>query len=169
MWSIRHVRHYLVGTPFTVITDHKPLLNLPQSIVVENDATGRKGRWIVELSSYDFKVCYRKDSSHGNADAMSRPASGVPQTNGTVGEREEASAACLSSRCTEEDIGLENLAAEQEHDVILSEVKIWVLKGRLPPKKGLKKLNRQLRSLARCFDQIVINDGILSINGDQNG
>ena len=49
VWAIRHFRQYLVGAQFEVLTDHKPLLNAPQSIAVDKDATGRRGRWAVEL------------------------------------------------------------------------------------------------------------------------
>ena len=73
VWSIRHFRQYLVGTSFKVLTDHKPLLNLPHSIVVENDATGRRGRWAVELSSYDFSVSYRKGGmARGNVQGTAK-------------------------------------------------------------------------------------------------
>ena len=77
VWALRHFRQYLVGSTFTVCTDHKPLRNIPKSIVVENDATGRRGRWAIELSSYEFEVEIRPGVSHGNADALSRrPADG---------------------------------------------------------------------------------------------
>ena len=72
VWSIRHFRQYLVGSTFTVCTDHQPLRNIPRSIVCENDATGRRGRWAVELSSYEFDVEVRPGKQHGNADALSR-------------------------------------------------------------------------------------------------
>ena len=72
VWAIRHFRQYLVGSAFKVCTDHKPLRNIPKSIAAENDATGRRGRWAVELSSYDFEVEVRPGVSHGNADALSR-------------------------------------------------------------------------------------------------
>lgn len=75
VWAIKHFRHYLAATTFTVLTDHKPLLNLPHSIKAEGDATGRRGRWALELSTYDFEVVYRKGLDNGNADAMSRQVS----------------------------------------------------------------------------------------------
>ena len=58
--------------PFVVCTDHKPLKNIPSSIQMEADATGRRGRWAVELSSYDFAIEIRPGRCHGNADALSR-------------------------------------------------------------------------------------------------
>lgn len=70
--AIRRFRQYTVGSQFEVVTDHKPLQNIPASIAVERDGTGRRGRWAVELSSYDFKVIVKPGASHNNADALSR-------------------------------------------------------------------------------------------------
>ena len=70
--GIRHFRQYTVGANFQVVTDHKPLANIPGSIAAERDGTGRRGRWAVELSSYDFDVRIRSGVTHGNADALSR-------------------------------------------------------------------------------------------------
>ena len=63
------------------MTDHKPLANIPESIAVERDGTGRRGRWAVELSSFDFKVRIRSGITHGNADALSRRPPAIPAGN----------------------------------------------------------------------------------------
>ena len=82
LWAIVHAvrrfNQYTVGAEFEVVTDHKPLTGVPNSINVERDGTGRRGRWAIELSSYQFRVIVRPGQSHGNADAMSRqqPAAG---------------------------------------------------------------------------------------------
>ncbi|KAL7868371.1 hypothetical protein SRHO_G00097550 [Serrasalmus rhombeus] len=55
VWSVRHFKHFLAGTTFTIVTDHKPLLSL-QKAAVESDPTGRRGRWILELGVYDYRV-----------------------------------------------------------------------------------------------------------------
>lgn len=70
--GIRHFRQYTVGARFEVVTDHKPLANIPTSIAAERDGTGRRGRWAIELSSFDFNVRIRSGLAHGNADALSR-------------------------------------------------------------------------------------------------
>ena len=78
-----------MGSRFEVVTDHKPLANIPESIVSERDGTGRRGRWAVELSSFDFSVTTRRGLDHENADALSRrPSDGTPastQVAGTMG------------------------------------------------------------------------------------
>ena len=71
VWAIRHFRPYLGGSSFTVMTDHKPLVNI-KSIKPGHDPTARRERWSIEISAYDFTVQYRKGASNGNADALSR-------------------------------------------------------------------------------------------------
>ncbi|KAF0302367.1 hypothetical protein FJT64_025547 [Amphibalanus amphitrite] len=49
---------------------------------------------------------------------------------------------------------------EQDLDPILGTLKEWVIKGKLPQKKKLKKCHRDLRQLARFFDQVEIEEGM---------
>ena len=64
-------RHYLRFKHFTIFTDHKPLLAL-MTIDTRKDASGKRTRWALELSSYDFTIKYKAGSKHGDADALSR-------------------------------------------------------------------------------------------------
>ncbi len=76
VWSVRHFCHYLACHPFTIITDHKPLVGL-KKLPLDHDPTGRRARWAIELDLYDWHVIYRDGAKHLNADAMSRR----PDTN----------------------------------------------------------------------------------------
>lgn len=71
MWSVRHFRHYLACHPFTIITDHKPLIGL-KKLPLDHTPMGRCTRWAVELDLYDLCVRHREGAKHLNADAMSR-------------------------------------------------------------------------------------------------
>ena len=102
--AIRRFRQYTVGSKFVIVTDHKPLANIPGSIAVERDGTGRRGRWAVELSSFEFEVRVRAGSAHGNADALSRR----PPGEGTYDEEPTVVASvlrqgsvCAAARTTE--------------------------------------------------------------------
>ena len=44
VWGIRHYRPYLAGAPFTIVTDHEPLVG-KKNILPEHDPTGWRGRW----------------------------------------------------------------------------------------------------------------------------
>ena len=81
--AVRRFRQYTTGFRFQVITDHKPLANIPKSIDSQRDGTGRRGRWATELSSFEFDVTVKTGTDHTNADALSRKPA-------TVGEQSEA-------------------------------------------------------------------------------
>lgn len=65
VWAVRHFRHYLSCNPFTIITDHRPLLSLRKADVTQD-------RWALELDPYQWTVVHKEGKKHINADAMSR-------------------------------------------------------------------------------------------------
>ncbi|XP_041462201.1 uncharacterized protein LOC121413446 [Lytechinus variegatus] len=74
VWSVRHFRHYLLTSKFTIITDHKPLVGLTK-LSVGHDAgiaTSRRSRWALELDTFDWIIVHREGAKHANADALSR-------------------------------------------------------------------------------------------------
>ena len=85
--SIHYFAHYLFGTRFEVITDHKALVSLLHSRVLNRRLHG----WVLQLLEFDFSVQYRPGLENGDADALSRQAwdsrSGDPwQTDMSVEE-----------------------------------------------------------------------------------
>lgn len=64
----RQFRHYLIGRPVLVRTDHSCLTWLHKF----KEPQGQLARWIEELSQYDVKIQHRKGIRHTNADALSR-------------------------------------------------------------------------------------------------
>jgi len=68
IWGIRHMRGYLEGYEFTVVTDHQALRWLQRL----DSPTGRLGRWALELQQYRFDIRYRRGSLNRVADALSR-------------------------------------------------------------------------------------------------
>ena len=67
----RHFSHYLRWNHFKLFTDHKPLLSWKDVSTVK-DASGKRVRWVMELSTYDVEVIYKEGKRHGDADALSR-------------------------------------------------------------------------------------------------
>jgi len=63
-----HFRHYLLGAPFILRTDHRSLIWLDSF----RDTDGLLARWLEKLSAFQYSVLHRPGSSHGNADALSR-------------------------------------------------------------------------------------------------
>ena len=68
IWAIKLFRHYLYGTHFTVITDHKALLWL----INLKDPLGRLARWHLYLLPYQITFIHRPGTQHSNVDALSR-------------------------------------------------------------------------------------------------
>lgn len=75
VWACEHFHVYVMGSDFTVVTDHKPLLGIWDKI---NPPT-RIARWALRLTPYTFKLIY-KAGKDNPADYMSRHP--VEQTDG---------------------------------------------------------------------------------------
>ena len=68
IYTIYKLRYYLIGTVFTIITDHKGLTFL-NSTIYHNS---RLIRWSLLLQQFSFKVESCKDSENTIADFFSR-------------------------------------------------------------------------------------------------
>ena len=64
----RQFRHYLLGRPFLVRTDHHSLVWLTRF----KKPIGQLARWLEELSQYNMSIIHRSGKLHGNADGLSR-------------------------------------------------------------------------------------------------
>ncbi|KAK3748327.1 hypothetical protein QZH41_005512, partial [Actinostola sp. cb2023] len=73
MFGIKKFHKYLYGRPFTIHTDHKPLVSLfNEKKQVPTTASPRVQRWSVTLRGYEYSIKFRAGSENGNADAFSR-------------------------------------------------------------------------------------------------
>ena len=67
VFAMKQFRHYLLGRPFELLTDHSPLQWLSSQKM-----EGLLCRWALAMQEFDFIIKYRKGSQNGNADALSR-------------------------------------------------------------------------------------------------
>ena len=184
LWSIRKFRQYIAGASFLVVTDHKPLTNLPQSVQVERDATGRRGRWALELSSYEFTVMHRKGSDHANADAMSRIPRDKNESKGRDEENpwpdldEERDAGVIGAAVPVYDPGFQDdggllqevdIRSAQQNDPVLGVVREWVRREELPKPKEWKTKIPEAKAYARIFPSLEIRGGLLGVQRRWNG
>ena len=72
VFALKQFRHYLLGRPFKLVTDHAPLQWLSAQKM-----EGMLCRWALAMQEYSFSIEYRKGSLNSNADALSRR---VPHT-----------------------------------------------------------------------------------------
>lgn len=66
--AVKQHRHYLLGRPFVIRTDHAALQWLKRTPT----PIGQQSRWLEILEEYDYTVEHRPGTKHGNADALSR-------------------------------------------------------------------------------------------------
>jgi site-specific DNA-cytosine methylase len=102
VWAIKSFRPYLHGLPFTVITDHQPLLWLMAS----TDLTGKHARWALSLQDYEFKVEHRPGLKHQNADVPSRfPRDDNTDNTGARLDEEDVSTQNMHNACLAQLVG----------------------------------------------------------------
>ena len=68
MFALERWQHFLLGKPFSIETDHKPLVWLKS----KKDCRGKLGRWAMRLCEFDFSVTHVKGESNVDADSLSR-------------------------------------------------------------------------------------------------
>jgi hypothetical protein len=67
-WGIHQFRHYLLGKPFRVQTDHKPLVALHRI----KDQNIRLQKISIKLQGYQYQIEYKPGIKNQNADLLSR-------------------------------------------------------------------------------------------------
>ena len=70
MWAVRKFCHYLIGTKFTLKTDHQPYKWL-DSARKSRAHSQRLERWALELHAYEFDTIYQPGAQNQVADALS--------------------------------------------------------------------------------------------------
>ena len=82
IYALKKWRHYLFGTSIRAYTDH-------QSLVLWHtfkNLTGRKARWVLDLSSFNVELIYKKGLENIVADTLSRRPDHVSINNLAVSE-----------------------------------------------------------------------------------
>ena len=81
--AVRHFRDILTGMPFTIFTDHKPLVTAFSSTTVPWSA--RQQRHLLAVSEYSPRVVHVAGKDNVVADALSRPETpDLPEPHGQV-------------------------------------------------------------------------------------
>ena len=85
--AVKTFYHYLYGTEFTIVTDHRPL----EYLMSKKEPTGRLARWALFLQPFNLGIKYRPGKSKQNADCLSRaPVNVITSQSFEVGDWIEA-------------------------------------------------------------------------------
>ncbi|KAL5509717.1 hypothetical protein EMCRGX_G005135 [Ephydatia muelleri] len=106
VFAVKHFRHYLLGRPLSLHTDHQPLQWLSAQKM-----EGRLCRWALALQEFDFEIKYMRGSSNANADALSRVPAIQIETN------EICSATLITTELT-----THRILEEQQRDAVLQQI-----------------------------------------------
>ena len=78
VYGLKQFRHYLLGCPFCLLTDHVPLQWLSAQKM-----DGLLARWTLAIQEYDITIMHCKGSLSNNADSLSRRPAPVAATTCT--------------------------------------------------------------------------------------
>ena len=123
-WGIEHYHLYLYGAPFTVVTDHKPLVSVFSNVLAK--PSPRIERWCLRLQQYTFRTEYRPGANNP-ADYMSRHP--LPSTNvrGRKVTEEYINFVCESS-CPKA-LSVEDIRKATQEDALLQNVMLCIVSG----------------------------------------
>ena len=126
VFAVKRFHQYLYGRPFTIFTDHKPLLGLfGETKGISPMASARVQRWALTLSSYQYHIVYKAGSENANADAFSRlPLPESPSQANLLPET-----VFLLDRLSDSPVSAKQIKQWTERDPALSQVKQWLLQG----------------------------------------
>ena len=68
VWALKTYRHYLLGAPFRLETDHQAL----EWLVKQPNVSGVMARWIMVMQEYDINLVYKPGRVNNNVDGLSR-------------------------------------------------------------------------------------------------
>ena len=73
VFAVIKFHKYLYGRPFSLLTDHKPLVYLfNENKSIPSQASARVQRWALMLAAYRYTIKHRPGREQGNVDALSR-------------------------------------------------------------------------------------------------
>lgn len=145
VFCLKTFRHYLLGSPFTVITDCRALcyFNTGSKII-----SPKIDRWLNYIQSFDPKFCHREGKKMATSDALSRDSKFEPEQMRGVRNYDLVEDSSLTKAGLNEilNIGAIDFRAEQRQDRKLKNL------IELMEKDGKAKEEFKLFNGILCFD-----------------
>ena len=173
VYALKKFRHYLVGRPVKVRTDHASL----KWLMDFKEPEGQVARWLQIVDTYDLSIEHRPGKAHGNADGLSRRP--CKQCGRGDGETEYCRVTTRGQAARGEELveerhdSLERTPAggpdspeeewmrTQEEDAVLRRVRSWVLQDSAPPVEELRGEGYEVRAWAAQLDRLKLRGGVL--------
>ncbi|RXN24698.1 Retrovirus-related Pol poly from transposon [Labeo rohita] len=161
--AVRHFRPYLLGTRFTLRTDHASLtwmLNFRQP-------EGQVARWLEILQEYDFEVQHRPGRQHANAAALSRRPCLTDECRYCSRQEERGlgpSSAAAGPGDSEGDVEpftTEQLKQQQANDRVLVKVRGWRETQTRPDWPAVSSQGPEIKSLHSQWGSLELHDGMI--------
>ena len=146
-----HFRHYLIGVPFTIRTDHGALTWLQNFKSPE----GQLARWLEKLQEYQFTIIHRPGRKHNNADALSR----MPCRQ--CGRSEVELVATIRADNIIGGYSLDDMHRMQMEDHVVGQILQAKESGPKPMSNYAKSQGLEYRRLHQQWDQLRTQDGLL--------
>lgn len=156
--ALKHFRHYVMGRPFQIRTDHSALTWLKTF----KEPQGQLARWLERLSEYDVQITYRKGSCNGNADALSRRPCEPSCAHCSNKERRAGSE--TKSGTVANVVRLDSppeWTTAQQADPLLKEVTQWVVDGERPHWEQVSARGLEVRKMWAEFSRFTMEGGVL--------
>lgn len=153
VYGVEHFHLFLFGKTFTLVTDHRPLSAIfgTQSKPKAKQQSLRLERWRLRLSTYDFKVIYRKGDLM-ISDYMSRhPFKDYAKHNST-----EDFVRLIASTAVPKALNLSDVASATKDDKTLQNVILSVKTNRWSRK--MAAINRSYGVFSKLCHELTVVD-----------
>ena len=145
------MRHYLIGKPFIIRTDHGALTWLRNFKSPE----GQLARWLEKLQEYQFTIIHRPGLKHSNADALSRiPCRQCGRTDITPVE-------IITLASTAGGFSVDEIRQLQLDDKIVGQLLRAKEAGQKPTGAYARAQGIEYHRLSQQWDQLTIQNGVL--------
>lgn len=126
VFGVKHFHDYLYGRPFTLTTDHKPIVSLfHEQRELPSMASARIQRWAITLAAYDYQIQYRSGRDNANADFLSR----LPLHEETIADPLPADTILLLEHIQDSPVSAAHIRRWTAHDPIYSKVLYFIRNG----------------------------------------
>ncbi|CAG7661676.1 unnamed protein product [Allacma fusca] len=155
VWACERCEYFILGLPFKVETDHKPLLAIMNTKNLD-ELSSQLQRFRMRMMRYSYDIVHTPGKDLVAADTLYRNP--LPETGDTnVEDDGEAQVALIINHIPASDKRLQEIFEAQQDDKVCKQLckfckTEWPSKEKLPP---------ELKPYLQCKDELSVTDGLL--------